>query len=116
MCRRENPPKSKEKTCFCQDLNGKIPFKAAPPAALALRLQSGSSAHADSMDANGELRMVMVGKTGTGKSATGNSILGQQCFHSKCSAASLTVTCSMKSGVVEGQQVSVIDTPGLFDT
>ncbi|XP_004081192.1 GTPase IMAP family member 4 [Oryzias latipes] len=63
-----------------------------------------------------ELRMVMVGKTGTGKSATGNSILGENCFLSKCSASSLTVNCSKGKAVVDGQRVSIIDTPGLFDT
>uniref|UniRef100_H3CKV0 AIG1-type G domain-containing protein n=1 Tax=Tetraodon nigroviridis TaxID=99883 RepID=H3CKV0_TETNG len=64
-----------------------------------------------------ELRLVLLGRSGSGKSTAGNIILGQEVFRTlPDSLTAVTQDSEKKKKVVEGRRVAVVDTADWFNS
>uniref|UniRef100_A0A3B4T6W8 AIG1-type G domain-containing protein n=1 Tax=Seriola dumerili TaxID=41447 RepID=A0A3B4T6W8_SERDU len=61
-------------------------------------------------------QIVLLGKTGAGKSNLCNTIFGDDVFKINHTAKSETTKCQSENKSVNGRRITLIDTPGFFDT
>lgn len=61
-------------------------------------------------------RIVLLGKTGAGKSSVANTLFGETTFKMGHSPDSETSICKAKSKLINRRSITLVDTPGFFET
>ncbi|XP_064818197.1 GTPase IMAP family member 7 isoform X2 [Oncorhynchus masou masou] len=75
----------------------------------------GEKTTTSSSSSQSELRVVLLGRSGSGKSAAGNIILGREEFVSRPDiTTAVTQDCQKSRALVAGRRVAVVDTPDWF--
>ncbi|XP_059193423.1 GTPase IMAP family member 7-like [Centropristis striata] len=104
--------------CFMKDMFTKAQMEKV----LELKAELQNVKQRGAMEGYGEhessepLRMVLIGKTGSGKSTTANIILGKKHFKPTIATKLKIKSCEKAEGEIDGRPVVVVNTPGLFNT
>ncbi|XP_030285681.1 GTPase IMAP family member 7-like [Sparus aurata] len=68
------------------------------------------------MAESSDMRIVVLGNTGAGKSSMANTIFGHRDFKISHTLNSETKKCQAETRSVSGRSITLVDTPGFFDT
>ena len=65
---------------------------------------------------NVDRRLVVLGRTGAGMTSTANSILLEKVFEERADTRSKTQACQSAKRTICGRRLTIVDTPGFFNT